>query len=36
MSNDGSHLICKEHEKEKYYCTVEKEWKCLSCESEEN
>ena len=32
MSNDGTHLICKEHEQEKYYCPVEMAWTCIECE----
>ncbi len=34
MSFNGEHLICGEHEKERYYCTLEKEWKCIYCELE--
>ena len=32
MGVNGSHLICKKHEKEKRYCCVEMEWICPICE----
>jgi len=36
MPGDGSHLICKKHLEETYYCSIQKEWVCLTCEFENN
>jgi len=36
MPEDGSHLICKKHQKETYYSRVLKKWLCLDCELDES